>query len=86
MFKSLFGIKEEKTAVESVEKQPGLLERMKQAVTRTRENLSARIEQIAAIGKEIDSDTLDELEALLIGADLGSATTQELLESIRLKA
>lgn len=86
MFKSLFGIKEEKTAVETVEKQPGLLERMKQAATRTRENLSARIEQIAAIGKEIDADTLDELEALLIGADLGTATTQELLESIRLKA
>jgi fused signal recognition particle receptor len=85
MFKSLFGIKEEKSAVESAEKQPGLLERMKQAVTRTRADLNARIEQIAAIGRKIDEDTLEELEASLIGADLGAGTAHELLEAVRLK-
>ena len=31
---------------------------MKEAVTRTRESLSERIEDIASIGKEIDRDTL----------------------------
>ena len=56
---------------------------MKQAVTRTRENLAERIDDIVSIGKEIDRNTLDDLEATLIGADLGSTTTQEVLGKLR---
>src|SRR5579862_4070961 len=59
---------------------------MKQAVTRTRENLAERIDEVVSIGKEIDRNTLDDLEATLIGADLGSTTTQEVLGKLREKA
>jgi fused signal recognition particle receptor len=59
---------------------------MKQAVTRTRENLSERIDEVVAFSKEIDRNTLDDLEATLIGADLGSATTHQVLEKLREKA
>ena len=59
---------------------------MKQAVTRTRENLSERIEEVVSFGKEIDRGTLDDLEATLLGADLGTTTTQEVLEKLREKA
>lgn len=79
MIQSLFGSTEEK-------KKPGLFERMKQAVTRTRENLSERIDEVVAFSKEIDRNTLDDLEATLIGADLGSATTHQVLEKLREKA
>src|SRR3982075_4486807 len=68
------------------EKKTGFPDRMKQAVTRTRENLAERIEEVVSIGKEIDRNTLDDLEATLIGADLGSTTTQEILEKMRDKA
>jgi fused signal recognition particle receptor len=68
------------------DQQPGLFERMKQAVTRTRENLSERIEEVVSLGKEIDRGTLDDLEATLIGADLGTATTREVLDALREKA
>jgi fused signal recognition particle receptor len=78
MIQSLFGSTEEK--------KPGLFERMKQAVTRTRENLSERIDEVVAFSKEIDRNTLDDLEATLIGADLGSATTHQVLEQLREKA
>ena len=78
MIQTLFGSTEET--------QPGLFERMKQAVTRTRENLTERIEEVVAFGKEIDRNTLDDLEATLIGADLGSTTTQEVLGKLRDKA
>src|SRR6202041_3572265 len=78
MIQTLFGSTEEKKT--------GLFERMKQAVTRTRENLGERIEQVVSIGKEIDRDTLDDLEATLIGADLGSVTTQQVLGKLRDKA
>ena len=59
---------------------------MKQAVTRTRENLSERIEEVISFTKEIDRNTLDDLEAILIGADLGTTTTQEILDKLREKA
>src|SRR5689334_19115870 len=70
----------------STEKKPSFLERMKEAVTRTRENLSERIEEVVAFTKEIDRSTLDDLEATLIGADLGTTTTHEVLENLRQKA
>ena len=87
MIRSLFGFgrKEPPTPEEQKEEKASLFDRMKQAVTRTRENLNDRFEQIVAIGKEIDRETLDDLEASLIGADLGTATTHEILEKIRLK-
>src|SRR5271165_2069168 len=78
MIQTLFGSTEEK--------RPGLFERMKQAVTRTRENLAERIEEVVSLGKEIDRNTLDDLEATLIGADLGTTTTQEVLGKLREKA
>src|ERR1700751_2999359 len=78
MIQTLFGSTEENKT--------GLLERMKQAVTRTRENLAERIEEVVAFGKEIDRNTLDDLEATLIGPDLGSTTTQEVLGKLRDKA
>jgi len=56
---------------------------MKEAVSRTRENLAERIEDVVSIGKEIDRSTLDDLEATLIGADLGTTTTHEVLEKLR---
>src|SRR5579871_5812809 len=79
MIQTLFGSLEE-------EKKTGFFDRMKQAVTRTRENLADRIDAIVSIGKEIDRNTLDDLEATLIGADLGSTTTQEILGKLREKA
>ncbi len=78
MIQSLFGSTEEKKT--------GLFDRMKQAVTRTRENLSERIDEVVSFSKEIDRSTLDDLEATLIGADLGSATTHQVLEKLREKA
>lgn len=65
---------------------PGFLEKMKQAVTRTRENLSERIDDLVSIGKEIDRGDLDELEAILITADLGARTTAEILDKLRDRA
>jgi fused signal recognition particle receptor len=81
MIQTLFGsLDEEKN------KKPGFLDRMKEAVSRTRENLSERIEEIVAFNKEIDANTLDDLEATLIAADLGSSTTHQILEGLRERA
>src|SRR5262245_6762454 len=79
MIQTLFGSLDEK-------QKPTFLERMKEAVTRTRENLSERIEEVVAFSKEIDRATLDDLEGTLIGADLGTTTTHEVLQKLREKA
>jgi fused signal recognition particle receptor len=76
MIQTLFGNTEEK---------PSFLQRMKEAVTRTRETLSERIEEVVAIRKEIDRDTLDDLEATLLTADLGTATASTVLAALREK-
>jgi fused signal recognition particle receptor len=76
MIQTLFGSLDEK-------QQPSFLERMKEAVTRTRENLSERIEEVVSFNKEIDRATLDDLEATLIAADLGTTTTREVLTKLR---
>jgi len=78
MIQTLFGSLDE-------EQQPSFLDRMKQAVTRTRETLTDRIEEVVNIRKEIDRATLDELEATLLSADLGTTTTNEVLEAMREK-
>ena len=79
MIQTLFGSLDEKQKL-------SFLDRMKEAVTRTRENLSERIEDVVSLGKEIDRSTLDDLEATLISADLGSATTRQVLGKLREKA
>jgi fused signal recognition particle receptor len=79
MIQTLFGSLDE-------QQKPSFLERMKEAVTRTRENLTERIEEVVSFGKEIDRATLDDLEATLLGADLGTTTTHEILQRLRDKA
>jgi fused signal recognition particle receptor len=81
MIQTLFGSTEEEP-----KKKEGFFDKMKQAVTRTRENLSERIEEVVSLSTEIDRGTLDDLEATLIGADLGTKTTEQLLSRLKEKA
>ncbi len=67
----------------SVEQEPSLLERLKNGVQKTRSGFVSRLEDALAGRKEIDADLLDDLEATLIGADIGVATVSEILERIR---
>jgi len=59
-----------------------LLDRMKQAVTRTRETFSS----IAALTREVDDRSLDDLELALLAADIGGPTTDVILASLRERA
>ena len=65
------------------EERKGFLARFKTAVAKTRENLTERIEDVFKGKKQIDADTLDELEEILIGADIGVNTTMAIIEDVR---
>ena len=60
--------------------------RMRQAVSRTRESFSSRIEGIAALTRTVDERDLEELETALISSDLGVQTTTVVLDALRDRA
>src|SRR5271155_1634693 len=68
------------------EQKRGLFDRMKQAVTRTRESLSESISSVIALTREVDETTLTGLEPVLLAADLGAPTTALVLENLRQRA
>lgn len=63
----------------------GFFSRFRRAISSTRENLTERIEEVVRGRKQIDAATLEDLEELLIGADVGVRTTEEIIESVRLR-
>jgi fused signal recognition particle receptor len=65
---------------------PGLLDRMKQAVARTRDNLQERMDDLLTLARPVDESALEELEATLIASDLGVPTAQEIIGSLRQQA
>src|SRR5580692_9090595 len=61
-------------------------DRMKQAVSRTRESLSSRLEGVLALTRAVDESTLEDLESALLTSDLGLPTTTAILEQLRERA
>jgi fused signal recognition particle receptor len=59
---------------------------MKQAVSRTRETLAAKIDDLVALTRTVDEQALENLESALLTSDLGVQTTQTILEALRDRA
>jgi fused signal recognition particle receptor len=62
---------------------PSLLERLKKSVSKTRTELSARVEQLLTGNRPVDPQLLKELESALLSADIGVRTTKEVLAALR---
>ena len=61
-------------------------DRMKQAVSRTRETLTDSIGGVIALTREIDEANLDDLELVLLASDIGALTTAEVITNLRDRA
>ena len=61
----------------------GFFERLKESLSKTRENLTAKLEELINGSAEIDDEFLDELEETLILSDVGPATTDRLMTAVR---
>ncbi len=68
---------------EGSDRKIGIFERMKRALGATRSNLVARIESVLSTKSAIDDELFDELEAVLLGADLGVRATTRIMDSLR---
>ncbi len=72
-----------KSSDESGEKKPGLFDRLKKALGATKDNLVARIEAVLSTSPAVDENTFEELEGVLLGADLGVRATTRIMRDIR---
>lgn len=63
--------------------EPTLLERLKESVSKTRTELSAKVEQLLTGDRPVDHELLRELESALLSADIGVRTTKEVLAALR---
>jgi fused signal recognition particle receptor len=63
-----------------------IFDRMKDAVSRTRDSLGERIESVIALTREVDEAALEELEMSLLASDLGVTTTTEIIDALRERA
>jgi len=57
--------------------------RLKQSLSKTRENFSQKFDNLLKFTKKIDDETFDELEELLIASDVGVNTTLKLMDTLR---
>lgn len=60
-----------------------LLERMRMRLARSRESLVGRLEQVISGRGQVDEEMLDQIEELLITADVGVQTSMAMLEKLR---
>ena len=68
--------------VKKEDTKPGFFERLKMGLSKTHENLVGRIDTLLLGKKKIDADTLEELEEILITADIGVKTAVELIRTL----
>lgn len=71
---------------EPEEKKSGFFNRMRDAVTRTRDSFSQKIEGIVAMTRQVDESDLEALETALITSDIGVQTTTEIVDALRDRA
>ena len=83
MIQTLFGNSEPEKPADGEVPGKNLFDRMKQAVSRTRETLSSKIEGLAALTRSVDESDLENLETALLTSDIGVQTTAEILEALR---
>ncbi|ANG61062.1 signal recognition particle-docking protein FtsY [Marinobacterium aestuarii] len=68
--------------VDTPEKKQGMLARIKAGLSRTKANLSAQLGNLFLGAKEIDDELLEDIETLLLTADVGVEATSEIISRL----
>lgn len=62
-----------------------LFDKLKSGLTKTRDNLTDKINEVLNLAVTIDEDLYEELEEILITSDIGMETTIDIIERLRTK-
>lgn len=60
-------------------------EKFKDGLTKTRDNFSGKVNDLVARYRKVDEDFFEELEEILIGADVGFETVMQLIDELKLE-
>lgn len=83
MFNFLGKKKEENEAEEITEKKQSFFKRLKKGLVNTRNNLSSKIDNLLSMSTKIDEELFEELEYILVSADIGANVTMELIDDLK---
>jgi len=72
-------------APQPAEPRPGWAQRLKQGLAKTRDRLGGQLSGLFGVGRKIDAELFEELETILITADIGVDATQALLDALQKK-
>jgi len=72
-------------APQPAEARPGWAQRLKQGLAKTRDRLGGQLSGLFGVGRKIDAELFEELETILITADIGVDATQALLDALQKK-
>lgn len=68
---------------EPITKKLGFFEKLKSGLTKTRDDMANKIDSVLKSYKKIDDELFDDLEEVLVTADVGVNTTMELIDRLR---
>ncbi|MDY2986582.1 MAG: signal recognition particle-docking protein FtsY [Peptoniphilus sp.] len=76
---------EEKLVFEEIEEKPkfNLFKKLKDGLSKTRQEMGVKINTILGAYVKIDDELLEDLEDILISADIGMETTMKLIDNLR---
>jgi fused signal recognition particle receptor len=69
----------------AAEPRPGWAQRLKAGLAKTRDRLGGQLSGLFGVGRKIDAELFEELETILITADVGVDATQALLDTLQKK-
>lgn len=68
---------------EGKKKKPNFFNKLLQGLTKTRKEMTNKIDSILSVYKKIDDELFDDLEEALVTADVGVSTTMELIDRLK---
>ena len=75
--------KENTEVVEEPQKKVNLFERLKQGLTKAKQGITDKIDDVLKSYTKVDEELLEELEEILITADVGVNTTMDIIDKLR---
>lgn len=76
-------MQEETTIEKPAKKKMSLFEKLKNGLTKTRNDMSNKIGDILNSYKKVDEELFEDLEEALVTADVGAATTMEIIDRLK---
>ena len=78
-------ITETSEQLEQKEEQISIGEKFKQGLAKTRDSFSSRVNELVARYRKVDEDFFEELEEILIQADVGFDTVMQLIDELKME-